>query len=196
MLAHLRTSVLLVAVMTVLTGAVYPGLVTALAQVLFPGPANGSLVTVDGRVVGSRLVGQPFDDAAYFWSRPSVTPGYPYNAAASQGSNLGPLSDALAAQVAARVEALRRNGPVGATPIPVDLVTASGSGLDPHLSPAAALYQVDRVAALRGLDAAVVRALVEAHIEPRTLGFLGEPVVNVLILNLALDSLSSRGGRP
>ncbi|HSW30116.1 MAG TPA: potassium-transporting ATPase subunit KdpC [Longimicrobiales bacterium] len=193
--AHLRNSVLLVAVMTVLTGVVYPGLVTALAQAFFPGPANGSLVTVNGRVIGSMLVGQPFDDAAYFWSRPSVTPGHPYNGAASRGSNLGPLSGTLAARVAARVEALRRFGPVGAAPIPVDLVTASASGLDPHLSPAAALYQVDRVAALRGLDAAAVRALVEGHVEPRTLGFVGEPVVNVLILNLALDSMSSGGGR-
>jgi K+-transporting ATPase ATPase C chain len=196
MLAHLRTSVLFVAVMTALTGAAYPGLITAVAQAAFPGPANGSLVRVDGRVIGSRLVGQPFDDADYFWSRPSVTPGHPYNGAASQGSNLGPLSAELAAQVSARIDALRRYGPDRGAPIPVDLVTASGSGLDPHLSPAAALYQVDRVAALRGLDAAVLRALVEAHVEPRTLGFLGEPVVNVLILNLALDSLSSEGGPP
>jgi K+-transporting ATPase ATPase C chain len=188
MMVHVRPAVVLTIVMTVITGVVYPLVVTGVAQLLFPRQANGSLIVQDGRVVGSSLIGQPFDDPKYFWSRPSATSPHPYNAAASSGSNLGPTNPALADAVKARVAALRAVDPGNTAPVPVDLVTASGSGLDPHISPAAAFYQVGRVARARTLDEGVVRGLVERHVEGRQLGVLGEPRVNVLALNRALDA--------
>ncbi len=186
---ELRTAILMLALLTVLTGVVYPLAVTGIAQVAFPAQANGSLVLKDGKPVGSLLIGQPFDDPRYFWSRLSATSPSPYNGASSSGSNYGPLSDGLHDAVQGRVTALRDADPTQTGPIPVDLVTASGSGLDPHVSPAAAYYQVARVAKVRGLDEGRVRALVADHVEGRQLGFLGEPRVNVLQLNLALDEL-------
>jgi K+-transporting ATPase ATPase C chain len=187
---QLKPALLSLLVLTVLTGVVYPLLVTGLAQLLFPAQANGSLIVKDGKVLGSRLIGQPFDDPKYFWSRLSATGPAAYNGAASSGSNLGPLNDALVDAVKARVEALRAADPGNTAPVPVDLVTASGSGLDPHISPAAARYQAARVARVRDIPEAQVLALVAAHTQPRQLGFLGEPVVEVLPLNLALDALA------
>lgn len=184
----IRPAVVLLVLLSALTGVAYPLLVTAIAQAAFPARANGSLTTEGDRVRGSALIGQPFDDPRYFWGRPSAT-SPAYNGAASSGSNLGPLNPALIEAVKGRVEALRAADPGNTAPVPVDLVTTSGSGLDPQLSPAGALYQVSRVAARRGLPAAAVQKLVEAHIEARALGVLGEPVVNVLELNLALDKL-------
>jgi len=184
---HLKAALRLYLGLMVLTGLAYPLSVTGAAQILFPHRANGSLVERDRTVVGSELLGQPFDAPGHFWSRPSATPAYPYNGAASQGSNLGPLSSELRAHVEARAAALRAF-PVPEGPVPVDLVTSSASGLDPHISPAAALYQVPRVAAARGLSEDEVRRLVESHVEGRTLRLLGQPVVNVLKLNLALDA--------
>jgi K+-transporting ATPase ATPase C chain len=190
LLHQLRPAVLSLIILALLTGLLYPLAVTGIAQALFPVQANGSLLA-DGR--GSALIGQPFDDPAYFWGRLSATGPVRYNAAASSGSNLGPTNPALLDAVRARVEALRAaNEAAGVTTDaqpPVDLVTASGSGLDPHISPAAAEYQVRRVAAVRGLDEAAVRALVAEYTEGRQWGFLGEPRVNVLRLNLALDAL-------
>jgi potassium-transporting ATPase KdpC subunit len=183
----LRPCLVLLALFTALTGLAYPALVTALAQAAFPGQANGSQVKVGGTSVGSALIGQPFDDPRYFWGRPSATAPTAYNGAASTGSNLGPTNPALRDAVAARIAELRKANPEAPAAIPVELVTASASGLDPHLSPAGALYQVPRVARARGLPEAEVRALALAHVEPRTLGVLGEPRVNVLQLNLALD---------
>jgi K+-transporting ATPase ATPase C chain len=181
-------SVLMVAVMTLLLGIGYPYAITGVAAVLFPSEANGSLIVRDGKPVGSTLVGQPFDDPKYFWGRPSATAPMPYNGGASSGSNLGPLNPALVEAVKGRVEKLRAADPDNQAPVPVDLVTASASGLDPHISPAAAAYQAARVAKARGLPPERVQALVAAHTEGRQLGFLGEPRVNVLRLNLALDA--------
>ncbi|MET0341339.1 MAG: potassium-transporting ATPase subunit KdpC [Polyangiales bacterium] len=196
-MSALRPALVLLALFTLLTGALYPALVTAGAQALFPSEANGSLIAADGQVRGSRLIGQSFTEPRYFWARPSATAPVPYNAAASSGSNQGPLHPALRDAVAQRISTLRAADPASAGPVPVDLVTASGSGLDPHVSPAAALHQVDRVARARSVPAARVRALVAEHVEPRTFGLLGEARVNVLALNLALDALT-RGvaGRP
>lgn len=194
MLRSLRTAAILLALFSLLTGVVYPLTVTATAQLLFSRQANGSLVLSHGKVVGSSLIGQAFDGARYFWGRPSATAPVPYNAAASTGSNLGPTNPALAAVVRERVQALRAAHPdQAARPIPVDLVTASGSGLDPHVSPAAALFQVHRIAEARALTDDRVRALVLQHVQGRSLGFLGEPRVNVLELNMALDALAGGG---
>lgn len=179
----------MLAVMTLITGVAYPLLVTAIGQAAFRGKAAGSLIEHDGKPVGSTLIGQPFGDPKYFWSRPSATAPYPYNAASSGGSNLGPLNPALTDAVAGRIKALRDADPDNAAPVPVDLVTASASGLDPHISPAAAEYQVNRVARARKLDPEIVRTLVAESTEGRQLGFLGEPRVNVLRLNLALDAI-------
>jgi K+-transporting ATPase ATPase C chain len=187
MLAQLRPAVMVLVLLTLVTGVAYPLLVTGIAQAVFPFQAQGSLVVKDGKVVGSALIGQPFDDPKYFWSRPSATSPFADNAGASSGSNLSPTNPDLIKAVQGRVDALRAADPGNTSPVPVDLVTASGSGLDPHISPAAALYQVGRVARARKLDPAAVHQLVERHIEGRFLGFLGEPRVNVLALNLALD---------
>lgn len=187
MLKDLKPALLLFVVLSVITGLVYPFLVTGIAQGIFPRQANGTLIERDGKIVGAELIGQPFASPKYFWSRPSATSPYPYNAASSSGSNQGPLNPALIDAVAARVKALHDADPGNTAPVPADLVTASGSGLDPHISPAAADYQVARVAKARKLDPQSVRALVGAATEGRQLGFFGEPRVNVLKLNLALD---------
>lgn len=188
MVSQLRPAVVSFLVLTVLTGLLYPLAVTAVAQVAFPSQANGSLIVKDGKVVGSTLIGQPFDDPKYFWGRLSATAPYPYNAAASSGSNLGPTNKALTDEVQARIDALHAADPGNPAPIPVDLVTSSGSGLDPNISPAAAEYQVNRIAKARGIDAAKVEALVAQYTRGRDFGILGEPRVNVLQLNLALDA--------
>lgn len=184
-----RPAVCMLLAMTLLTGVVYPLLVTGVALVAFPHQAGGSLLIENGQAVGSSLIGQPFDDPKYFWSRPSATAPFAYNAAASSGSNLGPIEPLLLAAVKQRVQKLREADPGNTEPVPVDLVTASASGLDPHISPAAAAYQVARVSRLRGLDDQAVRDLAARHTEPRWLGVLGEPRVNVVELNLALDRL-------
>jgi K+-transporting ATPase ATPase C chain len=184
----LRPALALFVLLSVVTGLVYPLAVTGVAQLLFPWPANGSLVQRDGKPVGSALIGQQFADPGHFWGRPSATAPQPYNAAASTGSNLGPLNPALVEAVQARVAALRAADPGNAAPVPVDLVTASGSGLDPDISLAAARYQAPRVARVRGLPPAQVEALIERHARRPWLGVLGEPRVNVLALNLALDA--------
>ena len=186
---QLRPALVSLALLTILTGVAYPVAVTVVAQVLFPAQANGSLVRKDGTAVGSTLIGQPFDDPKYFWSRLSATSPAAYDGAASSGSNLGPLSDALTDAVKGRIDALEAADPGNPLPIPVDLVTASGSGLDPHISPAAARYQVARVARVRGLPAARVADLVARYRSGRQWGIFGEPVVAVLELNLALDAM-------
>lgn len=186
---HIRPTLTMLLLLTVLTGLVYPLTVTGLAQLFFPEQANSSLIMREGKVIGSKLIGQYFDKPEYFWSRPSATAPFPYNAAASGGSNLGPTNPALIEAVEARVAALRGADPGNELPIPVDLVTASGSGLDPHISPAAALYQGKRVASARGLDETIIEELVADHTEDRQLELLGERRVNVLQLNLALDAL-------
>jgi K+-transporting ATPase ATPase C chain len=188
MFTQFRPALVMLILMTAITGALYPAVVTGIAQVIFPGQANGSLIEQNGKAVGSSLIGQPFSDPKHFWSRPSATSPYPNNASASSGSNQGPLNPALAEAVEGRIKALREADPDNKAPVPVDLVTASASGLDPHISPAAAEYQAARVAKAGGLDVAKVRALVAANTEGRQLGFLGEPRVNVLRLNLALDA--------
>jgi potassium-transporting ATPase KdpC subunit len=186
---ELRSAILIFLVLTVLTGLVYPLVVTGIAHAVFPRQANGSLITEAGTVRGSSLIGQPFAGPRYFWGRPSATGPFPYNAANSSGSNLGPTNKALIDRVKSDVDRIRAAHP-GKGPVPVDLVTTSGSGLDPHISPAAAIYQVERVAAVRGLAPTAVRQLVDHHIEGRWLGVIGEARVNVLELNLDLDRLS------
>jgi K+-transporting ATPase ATPase C chain len=192
MLAQLRAAAVSLAIFMVITGIAYPLLVTGIAQAAFPSQANGSLIVQNGKAVGSNLIGQTFDDPKYFWGRLSATvdansKALPYNAGASGASNLGPTNPALVDEVKGRLDALAASDPDKKDPVPIDLVTSSASGLDPDISPAAALYQVHRVAKARGLDESQVRALVESHTQGRTLGILGEPRVNVLDLNLALD---------
>jgi potassium-transporting ATPase KdpC subunit len=187
--ATLRSALLLFVSLTVLLGLIYPLLVTGIARLAFPGRAAGSILTRAGHPVGSELIGQCFSDPKHFWGRPSATTPQPCNATASTGSNLGPLNSALVDAVRERVQALRAADPTNTAPVPVDLVTASGSGLDPEISVAAADYQAARVARARGLPLARVEALIGAHTEGRLLGVLGEPRVNVLELNLALDAL-------
>ena len=195
MKTHLKPALILMAVLTLLTGVAYPLAVTGVGQLLFPGPANGSVLRRDGKPVGSSRIGQPFDDPRWFWGRLSATAPVPYTAfnaekgSGSGGSNLGPLNPALHAAAAARVRALRQADPANPRPIPVDLVTASGSGLDPDISPAAAEYQVERVARARSLDPERVRGLVAAHTKGPQFGFLGESRVNVLEVNLSLEEL-------
>ncbi len=195
MRTQLKPAIVVLALLTLITGLIYPLLVTLIAQVAFPAQANGSLIMKDGQAIGSSLIGQAFDDPRYFWGRLSATGTYPYNAfnanalTASSGSNYGPLNPDLMKAVQGRIGALKAADPGNTQPIPVHLVTSSGSGLDPDISPAAAAYQVARVARLRGLAVAVVQQLVAQHTAGRDLGVLGEPRVNVLELNLALDSL-------
>lgn len=185
----LRPALVLLLVLTLLTGVAYPLLVTGVARMLFPDQAAGSLILRNGKPVGSALIGQNFSEPQHFWGRPSATGPMPYNAAASSGSNLGPLNPALADAVKSRIAALRAADPANTAPVPVDLVTASASGLDPHISPAAAHYQVGRVARARGLPSEKVQALVDGQTENPWLGLVGEPQVNVLKLNLALEAL-------
>jgi len=184
MVSQLRPAFFMLLILTVITGVIYPLVVTGIAQVVFPNQANGSIITTNGKAVGSELIGQQFDDPKYFWGRPSAAN---YNAAASSGSNYGPLNPALLDSVQARIDALKAADPNNTLPIPVDLVTASGSGLDPDISVESALYQVQRVAAARGLSEANVISLVNKYTKGRQFGFLGEPRVNVLLVNLALD---------
>ena len=188
---QLRPALMMLLTLTLLTGVIYPLAVTGLAQLFLPSLADGSLIIRDGKVIGSELIGQQFDDPKYFWGRPSATSPFPYNAAASSGSNLGPTNPAFINAVRERVSALRAADPVNDTPIPVDLVTASGSGLDPHMSPAAAEYQLKRVARARGLGENTLRDLVARHTEGRQLGVLGERRINILKLNVALDDLTA-----
>ena len=192
MFSHFRPALVMIVILTAITGAIYPAVVTGIAQVIFPSQANGSLIEEGGKAVGSSLIGQPFSDPKHFWSRPSATSPYPYNASSSSGSNQGPLNPALADAVKDRIKALRDADPGNNAPVPVDLVTASASGLDPHISPAAAEYQVNRVAKARGMDPAKVRVLVVQYTEDRQFGFLGEPGVNVLRLNRALDAAGAK----
>ena len=195
MFSQLRPALLILVVMTVITGVIYPLAVTGIAQVIFPHQANGSLITINGKTYGSSLIGQQFDDPKYFWGRLSATGDFPYNAfnaqtlTGSSGSNYGPLNPALTKAAQDRIDALKTADPGNTLSIPVDLVTASGSGLDPHISVAAALYQVYRVAIARGLSEETVQSLVNQHAQGRQFGILGEPRVNVLELNLALDGL-------
>jgi K+-transporting ATPase ATPase C chain len=185
-LNELRPTAVVFVALSLVTGVLYPLAVTAIGWAAFPAAAGGSLIVKDGKTLGSRLIGQPFDDEKYFWSRPSAT-APEYNAGASSGSNLGPLNPALIDAVKERVKKLQATADDPQAPAPVDLVTASASGLDPHISPAAAYYQISRVARVRGIPVEQVKQLVDRHLEPRTLGILGEPRVNVLLLNLALD---------
>ena len=187
---HFKPALIMLVILTVLTGMVYPGVVTALAQVLFPHQANGSLIEENGKAVGSALIGQPFSDPKYFWGRPSATAPYAYNAGASTGSNQGPTNPALMDAVKGRIQALHDADPENQAPIPVDLVTASGSGLDPQISPAAAAYQINRVAKARHINPQKLRDLVSQQTESRQWGIFGEPRVNVLSLNLELDRLT------
>jgi K+-transporting ATPase ATPase C chain len=187
---QLRSAVIFLALFTIVTGVIYPLIVTGISQVVFHHQANGSLIeSKDGKYLGSELIGQPFDEAGYFWGRPSATTPFPYNAASSSGSNYGPLNPALLDGIQNRIKALKAADPDNTQPIPVDLVTYSASGLDPHISIAAALYQVPRVARQRGLSETQVLALVNRFTQGRQLGILGEPRVNVLLLNQALDQI-------
>jgi len=192
---HLRSAIILLLLLTFLTGVLYPLVVTGLAQIAFPEKANGSLIRKDDVIVGSELIGQPFSDPKYFWGRLSATGPFAYNAGASSGSNYGPLNQALLDGAQKRIQDLRASDSLNYEPIPVDLVTASGSGLDPHISVAAALYQVERVARSRTMSSGQVRSIVDQYTEGRTLGLLGEPRVNVLRLNLALDESQSMGSK-
>ncbi|MGB4336744.1 MAG: potassium-transporting ATPase subunit KdpC [Chromatiaceae bacterium] len=192
MLKELKPAFVMLLALTVLTGNLYPLLVTGIAQGLFPDAANGSLIEQNGNLAGSALIGQPFSDPKYFWGRPSATGPTPYNAAASSGSNQGPLNPALEDAVKTRIAALKAADPSQTEPIPVDLVTASASGLDPHISPAAAAWQAPRIAGLRGLPLDVVGGLVAQHTQGRQFGVLGEARVNVLQLNLALDPVAGK----
>jgi K+-transporting ATPase ATPase C chain len=185
----MRPALLLTLLLTVITGVMYPALMTGIAQLIFPFQANGSLVEVRGTAYGSTLIGQPFSDPRYFWSRPSATSPMPYNAAASSGSNVGPTNPALIDTVKARIQKLREADPQNNLPIPVDLVTSSASGLDPHISIAAARYQASRIARLRNLPMDNILSLINQYTEYRSFGVLGEPGVNVLKLNMALDHL-------
>src|SRR4051794_14193515 len=189
MLRELKPALILLLLLTLITGVVYPLLVTGIAQAVMPRSASGSLIERDGKAIGSELIGMPFTGLKYFWPRPSATSPYPYNAAASSGSNQGPTNPALIDAITARVKALRDADRGNTAPVPVDLVTASGSGLDPHISPASAQYQVNRVARAQGMEASSVQGLVNQYTEGRQFGILGEPRVNVLKLNLALDAL-------
>jgi len=193
MFPQMRSLFIVFFLLTAVTGVFYPLLVTGIAQFAFPEKANGSLIRGDHGFVGSELIGQPFDDPRYFWGRLSSTPDFPYNSAASSGSNLGPSNPALMEAARARAEALQAADPENPLAIPVDLLTSSGSGLDPHISPAGALYQAPRVARVRGLSEEEVRTLVGKFTEPRQWGFLGEPRVNVLRLNLALEGPQGQG---
>jgi potassium-transporting ATPase KdpC subunit len=189
MIQHIKPALLMLLFFTVLTGVTYPLLVTFSAQVLFPAQANGSLIISDKQTLGSELIGQTFTRPDYFWGRPSATSPNPYNAGASSGSNLGPSNPSLVEAVKARISALQAIDPENKAPVPVDLITASASGLDPHISPAAAEYQVSRIAKERKIDPEKLTALVQIHTEGRPWGLLGEPRVNVLKLNLALDDV-------
>ena len=187
MLRQLRAALTVFVILSIVTGIVYPLVVTGIAQGIFPYRANGSVMEKNGKAVGSELIGQPFDDPRYFWSRPSATDKFGYNSTLSTGSNLGPTNPDQLKAVKERIETIRQAHPDQQGPVPIDLVTASASGLDPHISPAAAEYQITRVAKARGMSADALRRLVADHTEGRTLGVLGEPRVNVLQLNLALD---------
>ncbi len=189
MSSTVRPAVVLFLILTLVTGVVYPLVVTGVAQLVFAAQAAGSLIVKDGKPIGSRLIGQSFSDPKYFWGRPSATTPQSYNGLGSTGSNLGPLNPALTDAIKPRIEALRAADPGNTAPVPVDLVTASGSGLDPEISVAAANYQTARIARVRGLQPQAVQALIAAHTQGRLFGVIGEPRVNVLELNLALDSL-------
>jgi len=191
----IRPAALLFVVLTIITGIVYPLVTTGIGQWLMPKQAGGSLIEKDGKLVGSTLIGQNFTEAKYFWGRPSATAPYPNNAAASTGSNLGPLNPTLAEAVKGRVAALKNADIDNSQPIPVDLVTTSASGLDPHISPAAAYYQINRVAKARGLSPETVQVLINNNTEGRQWGVLGEPRVNVLLLNIALDNATKTSAR-
>lgn len=189
----IRPAIVLFLIMTAITGIAYPLVVTGIAQIVFPDQASGSLIVNNGKAVGSRLIGQNFSDPKYFWSRPSATSPQPYNGVGSSGSNLGPLNPALTDGIKKNIDALHAADPTNKAPIPVDLVTASASGLDPEISLAAATYQAARVARLRGMSAQAVQGLIDAHAQGNWLGLLGEPRVNVLELNLALNDLAPNG---
>lgn len=189
MRTQFRPAIVSIAIFTILTGVLYPLVITGIAQVIFPHQANGSLIIQNGQVVGSNLIGQSFDDPRYFWGRLSATAPYPYNASSSTGSNLGPTNPALTDEVKARIAALKAADPTNNSPIPVDLVTSSGSGLDPNISVAAALYQVPRVAKARRLSEETILTLINRYTVKRQFGVLGEPRINVLELNLALDGI-------
>lgn len=190
-LKSLRTALISILLFTVLAGLIYPLIVTGIAQLVFPGKANGSVLTKNGKAIGSELIGQPFSNSKYFWSRPSATSPFAYNAGASSGSNYGPLNPALLEATGKRMKELKALDSLNKNPVPVDLVTASGSGLDPHISVAAAIYQVTRVARSRHVSEQQVRSLLDQNTDGRQLGILGEPRVNVLKLNLALDEMKS-----